>query len=60
MLIMVDVGDDSINQLKSAPFWQDLAAVKNDRIYTFDYYGLVNPGGLEAIQSTCEKLQSIT
>jgi len=60
VLILVDVGDGSINQLKSAPFWKDLAAVKNDRIYTFDYYGLVNPGGIDSIQSTCEKLQNIT
>ena len=60
VLILVDLGNDSVNQLKSAPFWQDLAAVKNNRIYTFDYYGLVNPGGIDSIQNTCEKLRSIT
>ncbi|AFY38230.1 periplasmic binding protein [[Leptolyngbya] sp. PCC 7376] len=60
ILILVDVGDDSIEQLQAAPFWGDLNAVKNERVYTFDYYGLVNPGGIDAIQVAAEQLQNIT
>lgn len=60
ILILVDVGDDSIEKLKSAPFWNQLNAVKNDRIYTFDYYGLVNPGGIEAIKTASQQLRDLT
>ncbi|OKH15131.1 ABC transporter substrate-binding protein [[Limnothrix rosea] IAM M-220] len=60
MLLLVDVGDDSLEQLKSAPFWSELDAVKNDRVYTFDYYGLVNPGSIAAIQTASQKLQELS
>ena len=59
VLILVDVGDGTINKLKEAPFWNKLDAVISDRVYTFDYYGLVNPGSIDAISKACEKLQQI-
>ncbi|MDX2230893.1 MAG: hypothetical protein NW220_14735 [Leptolyngbyaceae cyanobacterium bins.349] len=49
----------SANQLKTAPFWNKLDAVTRDRVYTFDYFGLVNPGSLGAIEKTCQQLQQI-
>ncbi|MEB3224417.1 MAG: ABC transporter substrate-binding protein, partial [Synechococcus sp.] len=60
ILILVDVGDESLDQLKAAPFWGDLNAVKKNRVYTFDYYGLVNPGGIDAIQVATEKLKNVS
>lgn len=59
ILILVDVGDGTINKLKEAPFWNKLDAVISDRVYTFDYYGLVNPGSIDAISEACNKLKEI-
>ena len=59
VLILVDVGDGTINKLKETPFWNKLDAVTSDRVYTFDYFGLVNPGSIDAITKACNKLQDI-
>lgn len=59
VLILVDMGDGAINKLKTEPFWNKLEAVTSDRVYTFDYYGLVNPGSIEAISTACTQLQAI-
>ncbi len=42
---------------KKEAFWQQLQATKNNRIYTFDYYGLVNPGSIDAIEKACQQLK---
>ncbi|MEO0947458.1 MAG: ABC transporter substrate-binding protein [Cyanobacteria bacterium J06641_5] len=55
-IVLVDAGDGAIDALKSEPFWQELQAVKSDRVYTFDYYGLVNPGSIDTITQACEQL----
>jgi iron complex transport system substrate-binding protein len=59
-LILVDAGDGAIAQLKTAPFWNKLDAVTRDRVYMFDYFGLVNPGSIDAIQKTCQKLREVS
>jgi iron complex transport system substrate-binding protein len=59
VLILVDVGDGAIDKLKETPFWNKLDAVISDRVYTFDYFGLVNPGSIDAITKACNKLQEI-
>ncbi|MCS6814332.1 MAG: ABC transporter substrate-binding protein [Cyanobacteria bacterium] len=59
VLILVDVGDGTVEKLKAAPFWKQLRAVANDRVYVFDYYGLVNPGSIDAIQKACQQLQQV-
>lgn len=59
VLILVDVGDETIDKLKAAPFWRQLNAVVNDRVYIFDYYGLVNPGSIHAIEKTCQNLRQV-
>lgn len=59
VLILVDVGDGTVDKLKTEPFWNQLQAVKNDRVYIFDYYGLVNPGSIEAIEKACQQLQQV-
>ncbi len=59
VLILVDVGDGTVEKLKSAPFWKQLQAVTNDRVYIFDYYGLVNPGSIAAIEKACQQLQQV-
>jgi iron complex transport system substrate-binding protein len=49
-----------IDDFKKEAFWQKLQATKNNRVYVFDYLGLVNPGSIEAIGKAAEKLQKIT
>ncbi|PMB18832.1 ABC transporter substrate-binding protein [Fischerella thermalis] len=39
------------------PFWQQLQAIKNNRVYIFDYHGLVNAGSIDAIEATCKRLR---
>jgi iron complex transport system substrate-binding protein len=58
-LILVDVGDGTVDKLKAAPFWKQLNAVANDRVYVLDYYGLVNPGSVDAIEKACTQLKNI-
>jgi iron complex transport system substrate-binding protein len=48
---------DILNTFKKAPFWQKLNATKNNRVYVFDYYGLVNPGSIDAIAKACQQLK---
>ncbi|MBE9117714.1 ABC transporter substrate-binding protein [Lusitaniella coriacea LEGE 07157] len=59
ILLIVDTGEGLPEQLKSEPFWQELPATQRDRVYVFDYYGLVNPGSIDKIEEACIKLQEI-
>lgn len=59
ILILVDMGDGTLDKLKAVPFWSRLKAVANNRVYIFDYYGLVNPGSVGAIAKTCQQLQQV-
>jgi iron complex transport system substrate-binding protein len=57
--MLVDTGDDILAQFKADNFWNKLQAVKRDRVYVLDYYGLVNPGSLDRIEKTCDRLKQI-
>ncbi|NJP12191.1 MAG: ABC transporter substrate-binding protein [Leptolyngbyaceae cyanobacterium RU_5_1] len=59
VLILVDVEGGDVNQFKSEPFWKDLKAVKNNRVYILDYYGFVNAGSIDAIAKACSQLKQI-
>ena len=43
---------------KSQPF-SNLKAVKSNKVHRFNYYGLINAGSLESINSACLKLKKI-
>ena len=58
-LLVIKTPGSDLSQYKSISIWNDLKAVENDKIFTFDYYGLINPGGLEVINQACKKLSSI-
>ena len=58
ILVIKTPGSD-ISQYSSINIWKKLEAVKNNKIYTFDYYGLINAGGIKAINKACKKLSSI-
>jgi iron complex transport system substrate-binding protein len=59
IMILVDTGDDILAQFKADSFWNKLQAVKNNRVYVFDYYGLVNPGSISRIEKACTQLKQI-
>ena len=58
-LLLVDTRDGLLAFMKAEPYWKSLAAVKSGKVFTLEYYGLVNPGSLSSINSTCSKLNSI-
>ena len=58
ILVIKTPGSD-LSQYSSMTIWNKLKAVKNNKIYSFDYYGLINAGGINAINKACQKLSSI-
>jgi len=59
VLILVNVEGENVDKFKSEPFWKDLKAVQNDRVYILDYYGFVNSGSVDAIAQACTQLKQI-
>ncbi len=55
-IILIDTGNDMKNLFLTKSYSSNLKAVKNNNIFTFNYYGLINPGSIDKINSTCEKL----
>jgi iron complex transport system substrate-binding protein len=56
VLLVVDAGENLLDQLKSEPFWRQLKATQQDQVHSFDYFGLVNPGSIASIEQTCAQL----
>ncbi|MFN6466377.1 MAG: ABC transporter substrate-binding protein [Nostoc sp. DedVER02] len=48
-----------LDSLKKESFWKQLQATKNNRVYVFDYFGLVNPGSIDAIEKACQQLKQV-
>jgi iron complex transport system substrate-binding protein len=48
-----------LKEFANEPFWQNLKAVKDKQIYVFDYYGLVNPGSIDSIETATQKLRQL-
>lgn len=59
VLILIETEPGLADRLKSQPFWNQLKAVQRDRVYVFDYYGLVNPGSIDKIEQACNQLKQI-
>jgi iron complex transport system substrate-binding protein len=59
VLLVVDAGENLLDQLKGEPFWIQLKATQHDQVHSFDYFGLVNPGSLASIERTCEQLKAL-
>ncbi|MGH7999657.1 MAG: ABC transporter substrate-binding protein [Brasilonema sp.] len=57
VLIVVSPQPGLLKSFKSESFWNQLKATKNNRVYEFDYYGLVNPGSIGAIEKACGQLK---
>lgn len=60
IILVIDPGNEGIlQQFKTDPFWGKLKATANQQVYSFDYYGLINPGSLEKIEAACDRLSQI-
>ncbi len=59
LIVISTKGDPLLEYYESQPFWNDLKAVKNNKVHTFDYYGLIIPGSLAAIEETINKLKLV-
>ena len=58
-IILIDTGNDMKELFLSKSYSSNLKAVKNDNVYSFNYYGLINPGSMESINNACDKLKSL-
>ena len=55
-IILIDTGIDMKELFLSKSYSSNLKAVKNNNVFTFNYYGLINPGSIDSINAACEKL----
>ncbi len=46
-----------LDSFKKESFWQKLPAAKNNQVYVFDYYGLVNAGSIDSIEKATQQLK---
>ncbi|MDP5337709.1 MAG: ABC transporter substrate-binding protein [Nodularia sp. (in: cyanobacteria)] len=46
-----------LDSFKKESFWQNLQAAKNNQVYVFDYYGLVNAGSIDSIEKATQQLK---
>ncbi|MGF1487323.1 MAG: ABC transporter substrate-binding protein [Prochloraceae cyanobacterium] len=59
VILVVNADPNILNKFKADPFWKELKATQSDRVYSFDYFGLVNPGSIEKIKETCTRLKQV-
>ncbi|MCM1982916.1 ABC transporter substrate-binding protein [Lyngbya confervoides] len=60
LLLVVNAEPTTLQNLEQQPFWQKLSAVQRQQIHQADYYGLVNPGSVAAIEKACEQLAKLS
>ena len=58
-LIIIKTPGSTDTQYENMNIWNDLPAVINNKVFSFDYYGLINPGSLNSIDKACKKLSII-
>ena len=58
-LLVIETGDNLLDQLKGDAFWGQLEATQNNAVHTFGYFGLVNPGSIASIEATCAQLSEL-
>ena len=58
-LIIINTPGSNDSQYKEMSIWNYLPAVINNKVFAFDYYGLINAGSLNSINKACQKLSSI-
>lgn len=59
IVLVADNETGLLEQFKADPFWNQLQAVKNGRIYLFDYYGIINPGSIDSVEKASIQLKKV-
>jgi iron complex transport system substrate-binding protein len=59
VIILINAPGSDISKIKANPLFKGLKAPKNNRVYVFDYYGLVNPGSVSSIDRATKQLCQI-
>jgi iron complex transport system substrate-binding protein len=59
VIILINAPGSDISKIKANPLFKRLKATKNNRVYVFDYYGLVNPGSVASIDRATKQLRQI-
>ena len=59
-LIIIQTRLGQYVDFKKSKLFSSLKAIKSDQVYSFNYYGLINAGSLESINSACLKLRKIS
>lgn len=59
VLMVVEMGENMLKGFSEEPLWSQLQAVQTNRVYEFDYYGLINPGSVETIEAACTTLREV-
>ena len=58
-IIVISFPGMNQNSLLDNPILQKIIDPNKNEVITFNYYGLINPGSLETINSACDKLSNI-
>jgi len=58
-IIIINTPGSNDSQYTNMKIWKDLPAVNTNKVFKFDYYGLINPGSLDSINNACQKLSTI-
>ena len=58
-IILITFPGMSQNNLESDQLFNKLISSKKNKLITFNYYGLINPGSINTINNACKKLSSI-
>tara|TARA_Y100001968_G_scaffold291288_2_gene295592 strand:+ start:1983 stop:2810 length:828 start_codon:yes stop_codon:yes gene_type:complete len=58
-IIIINYPSQGKSSLESLSYWKSLKAIEEKNVYDFEYYGLINPGSLNSINTACKKLSSI-
>ena len=58
-LILIETRPGQFNEFGITKPFSNLTAVNNNKVYRFNYYGLINPGSLNSINNACKELKNI-
>tara|TARA_B100001094_G_scaffold140920_1_gene136570 strand:+ start:871 stop:1758 length:888 start_codon:yes stop_codon:yes gene_type:complete len=58
-LILIETRTGQFNEFGITKPFSNLTAVKNNKVFKFNYYGLINPGSLNSINNACKELKNI-
>jgi iron complex transport system substrate-binding protein len=58
-LILIETRTGQFKEFGINKPFSNLTAVKNNKVYRFNYYGLINPGSLNSINNACKELKNI-